>query len=327
MKVINYNLIISNNKHLLENGLLTNKSLLPTIKNIGKQLGIIISKKKKSILIYEINNILKFHIKALYIQSWVRSYFVRKWISLHGPSWDNISLVNNSSDFLTMEAIKSIHWSEKFNFQDSQGFIYSFHKLSFQKLLKNKLPNKSLLNPYNKVPISNQNITFFKKLMKYTNMLGISLRDEDDENLELNETCKEKAIRRANELFYFIDNLGNYSDSQWFLNLEKPQLRIFIREIIDIWHYRAGLTIDQKIEMCPSGNPFINMNNVYFSNDYPIEFYQNCILDSLFKLVTSSPIISCQNTAALYVLGALTMVNPLAAQSLPWLYESFIITN
>ena len=161
MKVINYNLIVSNNKHFLENGFLTNKSLLPTIKNIGKQLGITISKKKKTILIYEINNLLKIHISALYIQSWVRSCFVRKWISLHGPSWNNVSLVNNSSDFLTMEATKSIHWSEKFNFQDSQGFIYSFHQLSFLKLLKTKLPNKNLLNPYNKVPISKQNIAFF----------------------------------------------------------------------------------------------------------------------------------------------------------------------
>jgi hypothetical protein len=67
------------------------------------------------------------------------------------------------------------------------------------------------------------------------------------------------------------------------------------------------------------------MINVSFNNENTLEYYQNIILECLFKLVTTSRLTSCQNTAALYVLGTLTIVNPIAAEALPWLYESFVV--
>jgi hypothetical protein len=330
MNNFNNKLFIYENKDFLDRGLnVSSKLLLPTIKKMAIQLGIKIYKKKKEILKEDINNILfsTFNKCALQVQCCFRGFLVRKWIYLHGESWKDQELVNNTIDFLTMEPIKNINWMYKFNYKDSQGFIYSFDIHSFVRLLNARQHNKKLLNPYNQQPISIRDIDLLKKLLVYSVLIGIPviLESDDVTTTIVNESDKDIAIRRAKDLFYFIDNLGNYSDYQWFINLDKRKIIIFYRELVDIWNYRAGLSRDYKLEICPQGNPFVNMINVSFNNENTLEYYQNIILDCLFKLVTTSRLTSCQNTAALYVLGTLTIVNPIAAEALPWLYESFVV--
>ena len=47
-----------------------------------------------------------------------------------------------------------------------------------------------------------------------------------------------------------VDSLGNYSDVNWFLKLSKRQLIRYIRELHDIWNYRAQLTSEIKLKIC-----------------------------------------------------------------------------
>ena len=48
------------------------------------------------------------------------------------------------------------------------------------------------------------------------------------------------------DLFQHINTLGNYSDSEWFIVLQRAELIRFIRNIHDIWYYRANLTQEMK---------------------------------------------------------------------------------
>ena len=50
-------------------------------------------------------------------------------------------------------------------------------------------------------------------------------------------------------LFQYINELGNYADSNWFHNLSKTYDVLFIREVYDIWHYRAQLTQEAMREL------------------------------------------------------------------------------
>ena len=69
---------------------------------------------------------------------------------------------------------------------------------------------------------------------------------------------------RTLTLFQNIDALGNYSNAQWFLNLGKPQMIKMIRELIDIWSYRAPLSMETKKAICPpTGNPFTRLVNFH----------------------------------------------------------------
>jgi hypothetical protein len=129
---------------------------------------------------------------------------------------------------------------------------------------------------------------------------------------------------KAITLFQNIDALGNYSNAQWFLTLNRNQLIKFLRELVDIWSYRAPLTIETKRAICPPlGNPFIRMPNynILQTMENMDELRKN-ILDIMEKMVVTGVDKDSKYLGASYVLSALTLVNSDAATALPWLYQA-----
>ena len=96
------------------------------------------------------------------------------------------------------------------------------------------------------------------------------------------------------------------------------------RELLDIWAYRAPLTLQTKCAICPPhGNPFPSAQIMHslFANTN-IDEIRKIILTTLEKFVNSGVDRDSQCLGAYYVLGALTLVNVEAATSLPWLYQA-----
>jgi hypothetical protein len=125
-------------------------------------------------------------------------------------------------------------------------------------------------------------------------------------------------------LFQRIDSLGNYTNIKWFLDLDKYGLIRFIRELVDIWNYRANLSQEIKREIVPPrGNPFydetMNINNLPQYNFTQIRKYSIAIIDLMVNKGINEN--SCL-LGSYYVLSALTMVSNEAANTLPWLYEA-----
>jgi hypothetical protein len=128
---------------------------------------------------------------------------------------------------------------------------------------------------------------------------------------------------RALALFQNIDSLGNYSSPEWFLSLNRNQLIKFLRELGDIWNYRAQLTNETKQNICPpNGDPFRNISISYIMNENEILNIKKTILGVLEKFVNTGVDRDSRTLGAYYVLGALTLVNDSAAASLPWLFQS-----
>ena len=147
----------------------------------------------------------------------------------------------------------------------------------------------------------------------------LNLKYEDDTIIS-----NEKMVElRALALFQNIDALGNYSNSAWFLSLSRDELIKFVRELNDIWNYRAQLLSETKYKVCPpNGDPFRNMNIHYAYTEPDLFNVKKIVLEVLEKLVNSGVDNDSRTLGAYYVLSALTLVNEEAATSLPWLFQS-----
>jgi hypothetical protein len=220
-----------------------------------------------------------------------------------------------------MDPLTELPNKQFFSFEDSDGFIYGFDLLSIYNLIYKC--DGQIKNPYNRLPISSENIEKFRALLRLSHVLKIPICTEiKDINEEISIT---KSIElRALTLFQNIDALGNYSNAQWFLNLGKPQMIKMIRELIDIWSYRAPLSMETKRAICPPiGNPFSRLMNFQQLHTVEnIDEMRKYTLEILEKFVNFGIDRDNKCLGAYYVLGALTLVSEDAASSLPWLYQA-----
>ena len=96
-----------------------------------------------------------------------------------------------------------------------------------------------------------------------------------------------------------------------------------MRELIDIWNYRAQLSNQIKRDIChPTGDPFRNLSIQYIVTEENLWNVKKVVLEVLEKFVNSGIDKDSKALGAYYVLGALTLVNSEAATSLPWLFQS-----
>ena len=135
---------------------------------------------------------------------------------------------------------------------------------------------------------------------------------------------KKRISLKTLSIFHRIDTFGHITDTSWFLTLERPQLIRFIRELQDIWEYRANLSDHIKRQICPpNGNQFhgINITSLLQRNK---ETLQRNILYIMENLISKGINTDSKSLGAFYILSALTLVSHSAAVALPWLYESVV---
>ena len=219
-----------------------------------------------------------------------------------------------------------------YSFEDEDGFVYGSDVVSLYNLLFGEVTMSSRIrritpvNPYNRRPITHNVINKVKKLIRLGRILKTPVCTEIENE---NDECETPSLEtRTNNLFQDIDQMGHYTDSNWFLSLNLYQLRRFVRELTEIWNYRAGITREVKREICPPhGDPFSNIQYVQlFVGDDDgdgIVSRQTMVLESLEKIIKRGINEDSKALGAYYVLGALTLVNRNAALAMPWLYDSF----
>ena len=252
------------------------------------------------------------------IQKRIRGHLQRKYDKLHGPGFKNKSVCTNETDFFTMDPLSELPNSQFYSFEDADGFIYGFDLLSIYNLIYKC--DGQIKNPYNRLPISSENIEKLRSLIRLSRVLKIPICTEI-KNINDEISIKKSIELRALSLFQNIDALGNYSNATWFLNLDKPQLIKMMRELLDIWSYRAPLSIEMKRSICPPlGNPFSRFIN--FQSIENLDEVRKCNLEILEKFVNLGIDRDAKCLGAYYVLGALTLVSEEAATSLPWLYQA-----
>ena len=301
---------------------------------------------------------------AIRIQKITRGFFVRKMISLIGPAINDHSLCINDSDFNTLEPLKEIDIFDFYSYKDSQGKIYGFQLSSLLTLIKKRkhktLENPfnrekinylitpvKRLNNLNKI-IQTKYIPGERKLYKINvkprapvkptgirnqqngvtrmqEMLLTEYNYEYDTMLNFIRNTRSKTIsERSILLFVEIDQLGNYSNNEWFTNLDRRGYLRYFRILRDIWIYRAQIPSTIKFKICPLWDPFLILSDVNGLNDLSIEQLQSLCLSVMEDMVYTGVDTEFKTLGAIHALSVLTLVSHEARIALPWLYESLI---
>lgn len=294
---------------------------LTQLKTIAKFYNLKLSGNKDE-LKKRIYNYLYYSNFAIIIQKNVRSYFIKKYVLLHGPGFKDKSLCANDADFCTLDELTEIPYNQFISIKDEENFIYGFDIKSLYNLyLKNKT---SVENPFNKKVLHKNVYKQLIKFIKLSRMLNIKTSINYEELTGLNET--RKLEMKVLTLFQTMDSLGNYTNITWFNNLDKYELIRFIRELMEIWNYRAALSQEVKREICPPyGEPFAYMNiHMHLISAYDIESIKKNAVNIINELINKGIDNESRVLGSNYVLCALTLVSSEAAEALPWLYESVL---
>ena len=279
----------------------------------------------KKELQYSLYNFLRLSFYSREIQRVFRGHLQRKYNKLHGPAFIKRNLCTNTNDFFTMDKIDTIPHFQFYSYKDKDGFIYGFDILSLYNLIIKTPSQKSIQNPYNRNSIRSEVINEINILLSITKLLGFPINIVI-KNETSSITPKKRLELRIVTLFQKINELGNYSDSKWFTDLNQPLMLRFLRELYDIWNYRAQLSDEVKREICPpNGNPFYTISMLHLQN-LSHYYLQNLIVSIMETMINTESISSNKHLGSIYILSALCLVNPVAAHALPWLYQSVMHT-
>ena len=293
-----------------------NSYTIPELKEIGKRFSLKFKQKKKKDMSTELYNFLRNNYCAKKIQKIWNKYFISMFNASQGPARIKRELCNNIEDFLTTETVKEIDYYFFISYKDTDGFIYGFNLISIHNLII----KRDTKNPYTRNAFSVELIELVQNRINYNKILNKVHHEIQDQY----KPCINSKIISA---FQKIDQLDNYTQAEWILDLSHANLRRFILELYDIWDYRAQLSRETKLMICPpNGMPFrdVPMHIIQTQYNINIGLLKQFSLIIINNFINSSPLRDNQKLGAIYILSALTLVNPSAAESMPWLYHSVL---
>jgi len=145
------------------------------------------------------------------------------------------------------------------------------------------------------------------------------------QNIEqkINEINSRPISDRIQELFMEIDQLGNYTDIEWFLQLNKRECFLLYGNLFDTWRYRGQLPYSVKNRICPLGDPFLHVMPTRMRiDDVSEQQLQTGCITVMERLAYTAYDIEDRKLGALHILLALTVVSLPARENMRWLYES-----
>ena len=292
-----------------------------------------------------------FHLErgAVTLQRMIRGYFVRLIIKLRGPALKKRSLCVNETDFYSLEPLEDIPHNEFFSYTDDRQFVYGFELNSLMTGIKHR--SHKMLNPYTRnsmdtiIPVIRkihriqEIINKQQELQKIVKIQGVkdnnihlpTLRAIDlpssynvgDMITHIRNMRSKPVLERIRTLFMEIDQLGHYTNANWFIQLEHRDCLRFFRYLHDIWHHRAGLSIDVKMKICPLWDPFVVMiSNPFDHTRFELEEIRLLCVSVIEDMVYTGIDNEYRMLGTFHVLSALTIVSMGARNSMMWLYES-----
>ena len=336
-----------------KNSIVLKNFKIPELKLIARENCLHVS-GSKPVLIERIHNHFTKSVYAISIQKLFRGHINRKLIKLKGEALKNKKICVNETDFYTLDPLEDIPYDEFYSYKDNNNFVYGFNISSLITLFKQK---GKIINPYNREKVDFKIMNDIFTLYKLTKIIfpeifnekpdeptisipnnqrqqnrvvtNVTNHQQLHENVELHnrmQAIREKPINiRIQELFMEIDLLGNYTDSNWFINLEKREYIRYYRYLYDIWHYRGQMTHETKRRICRLHDPFINTS--LSSLNLATTTSDDCRAVCLYimeNMVYTGIDAEYQKIGALHVLSVLTIVSMDARRNMMWLYESLI---
>ncbi len=232
---------------------------------------------------------------------------------LRGNHVNNLEMLTNHEDFFSFDKLDSIDKELLFIIDENKCF-YGFDIRSFKKLMET-----TKKNPYTMSDFSEEIKDRYTKRVEQLKKKKINLEFEP----EIPLTPEQEFYQYVFKIFIKMDELNvvaSGTNPNWFLDLSSNQLKKMYRVLEDIWNYRSQMTLEQKNNIVP-GNYIFRYPLLWFLNINNKQKLQTLLLKEIDKLISSSDNINDKITGCYYVLIALTEVNPMIAEELPWLMQ------
>lgn len=297
---------------------------LPDLKKYAKDMNIKVSGNKSEIKARIENQILLIT-SAIKIQKIFRRHLVSKWMELKGTRENCV----NDTDFYTLEPLNEIPYLYFIKYVDvSHNVNYGF---DIKSLCTLATKNKKFENPYNRENLKTTFGTKMVKVVKLTNILfpGNDLMMDIANVYESSTTVATESFstffqnldqltldQRITNLFIHIDNLGNYTNSEWLTQLNEDRRYYLVVKINQLWN-KISNTLRRQI--CPHISPF----SAGFFGQLPAVINTEMIVKMAEVLVYSGIDNEHKQLGAMYFLSGLTLVSVNARNQMPWLYENY----
>lgn len=254
---------------------------------------------------------------AITIQSAFRGWMVRKSNSLRGPGYKNVALCNNTEDIYLLESLAEIHPDDLFTMKDVDGFIYGFHIESVHKYVFGCRANggAAITNPYNKSIISNDIVKTIDNLYRLCCIRGVQNKIQNVLPTDQKFVFRNKVIT----VFQKMDELNNYTDINWFMNLTNLELIRLVYLIKDLFDYRMELSVLKKSKIVRMGTVFYKDSHHY--KHVSFSHLRNEIIDELNRLVSEGETRDDRYLGSLIILSGLVELDENCATAYPWLVQ------
>jgi hypothetical protein len=239
----------------------------------------------------------------------------RSWLSRRcGPLLRFKAEANNPFDFFSSDPIEEIKIAEFISFVDSgKGYIMDIKSVS--SLLEHaQKTDETPANPFNRNKLPD---LFLRRYKRHVGKKGPVLWS----GLQaVTETQKYELA--ATDIFRSLEDLGNYTNPEWFLGLSHIGLQRLYIELADIWYHRASLAHTDRLRIVPPPHKAfkIPVTTVLIMRPKALK---PLLVETCQLLVTAAASKGDRQLGGMYILGALTLVSEGAASAFPWLLEMF----
>jgi hypothetical protein len=274
------------------------------------------------------------------------------------PSFKRIQELEKTAvitdDFVSMNSVHELEHYQRV-FIEEHGLLYGFNiaslieyfmhsgvKLYTNTEYTNEMVTKCI-NPYTRNPFSEKNIRHLQRHIKLCHLLKYPIQyNQEPEEIKYEKLpLSQQVMKRTNEMFRYFAEFGFYTNSKWLLNLSLPAIYNLGIYLNDIWLYRSNMTYELRnriVPNCRNGRNtlkeyMINIaslqNNYIFAsnNEEQTEILNKSrmeMLDMFDVLCKKGVDEDSRRIGTTYVLSAITLVSPDAAETMPWLRDMII---
>ena len=249
---------------------------------------------------------------VIMIQRYYKDKYNKQQSLIRGEGFLQKDLCNNKEDFFTYEPVNEIDDKYFFSYKDDNNIIWFFDVRSLKKLIELKQPN-----PYTMISFNDNVIYRANKIIDNLKKSNIST-DFKDEIKQVEKDKKKLLKQKITDVFASIERLGLSVNTSWFTSLHIIQLKKVYGLMEDIWNYRAELSLQTKLRMCPPDGRIFNKHPHEIRNLSDRNKMMDYILTDINKF-NSAESDSDKKTGFMYFLIALSKVNPLVLDIHPWM--------
>ncbi len=217
---------------------------------------------------------------------------------------------NNPFDFFSSDPVNEIPIRDFISFVDGgKGYIMDI-KSAISLIEHAVKEGGEPVNPFNRSLIPS---LFYKRLKlhgpttTWSNLQAIS----EEQKFSLATT----------DVFRLIEDLGYYTNPQWFLDMSQQRLQQLYIELADVWYHRAGLSNTDRERIVPGTTPFSTpVPTILIMRQKAL---RPLLLELCKKLVSSAVAKSDKQLGVMYIIGSMALIGSGAIVAYPWLAEMF----